>query len=1721
VKERPAPWLETRRDADFAAELQERGRSWIPSWGLADTEQDFGKALLAIAARFSSEVAERLDGAGEKMKRGFLDWLAIRGLAARPARMPVVFKLADSAQGPVAAEHPVRLQVGVQDVSVVFETQTDLDIIPGRLDAVVGADPAADAFYLPPPGLSDLGPPTPVPAQWQLKSFAAPGSTTLQLDPALALAAGMLIEIAGQQYRIAAPPKDDLITIDPPVPAGDGFGSGTAVDPVATFVPFEKARNQQNHVLYLGDEDLLNIEAGCTLDVIGGQNLGSDATWEYFGKVKGSATASSSDDIPQWRTLIPAPRPQQKTDAIVLIKGQGSIEPYQIGMIQARWIRARKALLPGTPEPFTPDSMSLRVNAPPPGSSPTPTGVSGAGSFPPVDIFVNAAPSANRDFYPLGREPRLFDTLYVGCAEALSKSKALVDVHFSLAEPSFIALAAIAAGGMGGVLAGVDVAGALHLFAIGSSGALTPLSGRGPLLPSSSGTGGSSAAQDIHLTSVGFRPLMWMDNADLHVVVAAGNSVWDWKETRPAAAGSAWLSLGSLPAPSTPSSIIEGLVAVTKGSTQLVALREKRLWIHGVQGSAPWQPLPAVGPNGPLDIVAIAPVISETAGVVPDTLLAIATDGATAQLRLWAVRTNGTVTKLIDDVSSNVTPFAMVRASGVREVIAVSASNQQFAARQNLNAVVTQSLGGISVANTQIGARIESGQLTAYCVASVPSAPPELVAWKPFDTNPDIIFRYRPNPSIAIPKGTLALYGDLALLPGTNQGEILAAALDGMRTALAASPADLKSSLAIRPPLPALAYGDTVVATTGAGVLQQAGVEQIDTSDGRGTSVNERFVWLDAYLARDTSSTDVYVFQTSLPAARFRGTATGTSVNPTLDLDAGDLTTGEGPLLVATTPLGTRKIVNIVAPIPAGTPRVASLDVPAAPPTTTVYYWAPIKISGRIVPALGLTSGNNYWPVDILDRDDVYFPGLDPKRQRVIALALDTSSPPLPLRLAFESAWTTNPLPGNPISFILDTTLTGWLLPLGDSSSNPALAWEYWNGTGWWTLVVSSDTTHNLRQSGVVEFHVPPDLKATDWSGKTNFWIRARLIGGDYGHETVTVILTPITGGGTKEVVTRSTEGIQAPYAISVEVSYQIKDGVLPAHLLTLDSGTLRDQSDANRTSGARVEVFTPLAVTLSRLEQGAQENPSAATPCTPDCECKSGDASTSASSTSGATAFGASAASAASPAPGRALYLGFSASLSGASVNVLLLVDRERSHDALAPLRVDALQGDHFAPVTVSDTTRALGESGVLSMSFAVPSASRELFGRTLSWLRLMPSRSDPTVTWNPGLKGAYLNAVWASATETLTRELVGSSEGAPNLTLQLQRPPVLNDTLELRVKEPLSSEERATLKAADKNRVLSDVENLPGDWVLWQRAIDPGDEAPTARVYALDEQTGVITFGDGKHGMIPPIGRDVIVAFAYQRTEVGTGQGPDVPGNSVAPRTPLDLVSPVESVEAVIAADQAAGGAPPETSERVLRFGGARLRHRERALVARDFEDLALESSPKFVQARAFVRPGRVRLVVVKRGPDPSPNAAERRELRRLLLAVAPPWLGVPRALAIEGPGIRRLRVELVLEVENLDHAGGLAIEVKKRMAALFDAVTGGIDRDGWPLGVVPRDDDVAWALSGAPDLVGIASVTLLEIATDGTVRRLPAAIKADELVVLAADGVRLDFTIVETLA
>jgi hypothetical protein len=1716
------PRIDERRTPEFLAEMEERARAWIPSWGLTDGEHDFGRALLEIAARFDSEVAERLDGAGEKMRRGFLDWLAVRGEAARPARMPVVFKLADTAREGVLAPAPVRMQADAAGTPVVFETEKDVRIVPGQLDVVLGIDADNDAFYLPPPGLSDLKPLEPLPTQWQLKSFAAAGVTSFQLDPEAGLLPDTIIEAGDQQYRIVKADKD-LVTVDRPLV--NALEGGSVVTKVTKFSPFDgRTYNQQQHALYLGDSELLNVVAEATIEVVGAAALREGFVWEYWGKL-------GDDNEEKWQPLELAD--DQKANAVVLEKAKGEIVEREIGGKKSRWLRAFVQTIRLDASPINVDDFGLRINASVCGDDLTVCPAADSIESPKAEAMANSTPLVlDNIFLPLGREPRQFDAFYLGSAEAFSKKGAQVRICFELADPTFTSLAAVRGTGQfaNNVLAGVGRDHGLHLLQFMPLDAtISRFRDRDALRPPIPGDSGAvpTSTKPIGLNPQ-CRPVITSVNNDFFVDVAAGGTIWTWHEN-PAADGklSGWKAFDPLPEPPKDPARIDDIVPVNIANTRVV-FSSCRLFVHdGTEWSQKETKDVTGAPTNPpsVTLVALAPVLEDTGGgldgLKPDAdMIGVSDDNL-----LYRVTSAGDCTSLplvfgLNDeelVDAGTAPQNSTCSIGAMRpatlkfgttlvvVTANDARDKLVMYRGDPDSNIAPQVHRIGLQDKLIGTSVEvsfvKGELQFSVLCETPAGATYVASWQPFAIGnivKDILFR-----------SNISSLGSLAGPPVTLTTHIVA---PGARGDLFVAPFERLQRHEMQ--MPAVnADEDGVVLSSTVNPFVMNDAFSIDNSTDAYLVVDPQTIPPDPEILYPVDhpfgavgpDPELRAYRRNFPNVPFNGIVND-STHLQLSVSPPDNKTVDGTFLLIQdqTSLVVRKVLTVAS-------GVAELDAPLVlPGGSLTTYWAPEAVNGRIAPIIRLDPlSTGTWPASILEQARLYFLNpVDPDAQRAKVFAPDKTSHPT--IIALQSPWSTPPATTD--FYVIDATLGDWQHLLADTSSNPELSWEYSTGTAWESLILEEEGTLNFKNTGAVRFRVPDNLAAVDWAGKTNHWIRARLIGGDYGREEIKVKIKDLGGGDSEQIVDRSTKGIRPPAVVKLHISYGFCKSIHPTFVLAEDSGTVRDQSDANRTQGAIVEAFVPLALTLGRLGKtiSATDPPKPGEACPPDCDCKT------LHPIKTETQSGMTTAAREPPrVTGREVYIGLAATPSEAPVNVLLLVE-EQKHTEFAPMSIEALAADRFVPIVADDATRALGESGVLSMTFAVPPMRSELFGKKdLSWLRLIPKQANDN--WIPTLRGAYLNAAWASATETLTRELLGSSDGAPNLSVFLARPPLLRNTLELRVKEPLGDEERNELLQLDSKSVLSAVAGLPGDWVLWKQVIDPDDEPATARVYALDETSGEVRFGDGRHGKIPPIGRNSIVAFSYARTEPDPTGGDSVPGNKIAPRTALNLVSPVETVESVIAADQAAGGAPPESDDRVLRFGFARLRHRSRAVTPEDLEDLTLESLPDIAQARAFVLRGYIRLVIVMRGKNPVPNAAQIRELRRLLLDAAPASLSAPNVLRIEGPGIRRLRIELQLLVESLDHAGQLSSSVKKKLGEFFDTATGGVDKDGWALGAKPSEEDIALAISDAPYLESIEKLKLYEITVDG--KELPLeAPGSREIVMLSDDPIRIQFETAE---
>ncbi|TAL25221.1 MAG: putative baseplate assembly protein [Aquabacterium sp.] len=461
------------------------------------------------------------------------------------------------------------------------------------------------------------------------------------------------------------------------------------------------------------------------------------------------------------------------------------------------------------------------------------------------------------------------------------------------------------------------------------------------------------------------------------------------------------------------------------------------------------------------------------------------------------------------------------------------------------------------------------------------------------------------------------------------------------------------------------------------------------------------------------------------------------------------------------------------------------------------------------------------------------------------------------------------------------------------------------------------------------------------------------------------------------------------------------------------------------------------------------------------------------------------------------ALYLGLQGSPDELAAQALHFVLQSRPVDTLQPTtqplsawpapRWQFRHGDGWADCDVQVQPGA--EPGSLACVLRGCTGWTTWGGSTvdagLAWLRLLWPQALPPLT------RVLLNAVGAVQQLSLRDELLGSGNGRPGQAFTLAHVPVLGEP-RLEVREPLPPDAPELLawvgeQGSDALAHLPAQGRLAGQtWVRWQRVDDFSASGPLSRHYLLDAATGRVSFGDGRRGRMPPGGPNNIVMRRYRS---GGGRA----GNCAA-RGLQQLLTTTPYVESVSNPDPARGGQDAPSADTLRGASAAWLRHRDRAVGAADFEDLALLASPEVARVKCLAArdlrrdplgrldaPGCMSLVVLPRDsgharPCPAPSLLaqvqsflrERCSADLELVLAAPTWLPV----------------DVDLEIVCTDPAlqAGAAQACGDALRAWLHPVDGGREGRGWDFGRLPHVSDLVRVVRGIDGVVEVRRLRLL---------------------------------------
>ena len=392
---------------------------------------------------------------------------------------------------------------------------------------------------------------------------------------------------------------------------------------------------------------------------------------------------------------------------------------------------------------------------------------------------------------------------------------------------------------------------------------------------------------------------------------------------------------------------------------------------------------------------------------------------------------------------------------------------------------------------------------------------------------------------------------------------------------------------------------------------------------------------------------------------------------------------------------------------------------------------------------------------------------------------------------------------------------------------------------------------------------------------------------------------------------------------------------------------------------------------------------------------------------------------------------------------------------------------GQEWSKLTVRDDTDNFTRPGLIEFIPPGDFSSRADFNLAPRyWLRVQWLKGDYEV--EPRLEQILLNTTMALQTVTIQNEIIGSSNGNENQEFQTTRQPILiGQQLEIRELEIPSVLERQKIELEEGADAINITEETEEIWVRWHQVKDFYQSTSRDRHYLFDNLTGTITFGDGRSGLIPPLGRGNIRMSRYQ---TGGGKLGNKPTGSI-----VQLKTTVPYVDQVINYQAATGGAEEETLESLIERAPREVRHRQRAVTAEDYQDLAKLASPEVIRAKSIPLanlasnpldmdlnvPGAVSVIIVPRSQEakPSPSLELIRRVQDYLETYAEPTVEI----SVIGPLYVRVDIIAEIAVSPLEGSSEVAQTIEQKLANFLHPLTGGFDGTGWDFGRQPYKSDL----------------------------------------------------------
>lgn len=476
------------------------------------------------------------------------------------------------------------------------------------------------------------------------------------------------------------------------------------------------------------------------------------------------------------------------------------------------------------------------------------------------------------------------------------------------------------------------------------------------------------------------------------------------------------------------------------------------------------------------------------------------------------------------------------------------------------------------------------------------------------------------------------------------------------------------------------------------------------------------------------------------------------------------------------------------------------------------------------------------------------------------------------------------------------------------------------------------------------------------------------------------------------------------------------------------------------------------------------------------------------------------------------ALHFGFDQRLPAGLVSLYAQVSgaEEFAPGTASAFTWEYLSRSGWLQLGVRDETHGLRQSGMVQ--FIGPPDAVAAPGLGGNVYRIRARLKDGVALTERALSGVWLNGVWAGHRVRVEQEMLGTADGTPRQALRFLRSPVLaGEIVEVREWAGRGEGWQLIARQVPEEDIRYEREpvsqKITAAWVRWRERPHLYDAQQGDRAYVLERATGLIRFGNGTQGMIPPAGSRIVTTYRS-----GGGMIGNVPRDSVT-----QLRSAVPFVANVTNPVAATGGAPSEPLEAIRDRGPQRLRHRDRAITASDIEWVARDASPEVARACCLALTGPVghaqrgwmTVIVVPRSSEdrPTPSTELQRLVAEHLRARVP--VSVMRRLRVIEP--RYMALNIAVEIIPVDPTEAALVEAQVRdsLTRFLHPLAGGPCGNGWGFGEDVHLSNIAFVIEST---TGVDYARDIQWSVDGGEQAQSVAVPRDTLICSGAHEIKL---------